>query len=92
MRWLYCSQWFLQAQYDKLKRKALLGGAVVGKDGVMPLGNQSIGMQERQEDPNARLKHGYAAGIGGTVGLDVGAVVGNMEAAGVCQMSSGSKD
>ncbi|KAI0662994.1 hypothetical protein C8Q70DRAFT_484212 [Cubamyces menziesii] len=73
----------LKAQYDKLKRKALLGGAVVGKDGVMPLGNQSIGMQERQEDPNARLKHGYVAGIGGAVGLDVGAVVGNMEAAGV---------
>ena len=49
----------------------------------MPLGNQSIGMQERQEDPNARLKHGYVAGIGGAAGLDVGAVVGNMEAAGV---------
>ncbi|KAI0334818.1 hypothetical protein GY45DRAFT_1052361 [Cubamyces sp. BRFM 1775] len=73
----------LKAQYDKLKRKALLGGGVVGKDGVMPLGNQSIGVQERQEDPNARLKHGYATGIGGAGGLDVGAVVGNMEAAGI---------
>ena len=51
----------------------------------MPLGNQSIGMQERQEDPSGRMKHGYATGIGGAGGLDMGAVVGNMEAAGVLE-------
>ena len=75
-----------QVQYDKLKRKALLGGTVGSKDGSIPLGNQTLNVLDRQDD-SARLKQGIAftAGIGGVggVGVDVGAVVGNMEAAGV---------
>ncbi|OJT07345.1 hypothetical protein TRAPUB_1811 [Trametes pubescens] len=69
----------LKAQYDRLKRKALLGG------GDSKEGNQSFNIQERQNDPGARMKQGMAfgAGIGGAGGLDVGAVVGNMEATGV---------
>ena len=52
----------------------------------MPLGNQTLNLPDRQED-TARLKQGtgFAAGISGPggMGVDVGAVVGNMEAAGV---------
>ena len=79
-----------QVQYDKLKRKALLGGTVGSKDGSIPLGNQTLNVLDRQDD-SARLKQGIAfnAGIGGVggVGVDVGAVVGNMEAAGVSARS-----
>lgn len=74
----------LQAQYDRLKRKALLGGD--SKEG-----NQSFNIQERQNDAGARMKQGMAfgAGIGGAGGVDVGAVVGNMEATGVCFPNKG---
>ncbi|KAI0366384.1 hypothetical protein BV20DRAFT_652995 [Pilatotrama ljubarskyi] len=71
----------LKTQYDKLKRKALLGGAVGGKDGSLPLGNQGLNIQERHDDASARMRQGIAFGGGG--GVDVGAVVGNMEAAGI---------
>ncbi|KAH9853827.1 hypothetical protein C2E23DRAFT_96875 [Lenzites betulinus] len=75
----------LKTQYDKLKRKALLGGGVGGKDGSLPLGAQSLNMQERHDENGARMKQGMAfgAGIGGAGGVDVGAVVGNMEATGI---------
>ncbi len=79
----------MQAQYDKLKRKALLGGS---KDGTLPLSNQSLNISGRQED-SARLKQGIAAfgGGNGMTGVDMGAVVGNMEAAGVrSQFHSGT--
>ncbi|CDO74092.1 hypothetical protein BN946_scf185043.g142 [Trametes cinnabarina] len=75
----------LKAQYDKLKRKALLGGAVTGKDGTIPLGNHALNATDRQDDAT-RMRQGMAfgTGVGGDrVGLDVGAVVGNMEAAGI---------
>ncbi|KAI0829396.1 hypothetical protein BC628DRAFT_1131096 [Trametes gibbosa] len=76
----------LKAQYDKLKRKALLGGGVGTKDGgTLPLGAQSLNMQERHDENGARMKQGmvFGAGIGGAGGVDVGAVVGNMEATGI---------
>ncbi|KAM5532411.1 hypothetical protein V8D89_013905 [Ganoderma adspersum] len=74
----------LKTQYDKLKRKALLGGTTGSKDGLMPLNNQPFNISDRQEDA-ARLKQGaaFAGGIGGPAGVDVGAVVGNMEATGI---------
>ncbi|KAI0751306.1 hypothetical protein C8Q80DRAFT_565798 [Daedaleopsis nitida] len=75
----------LKAQYDKLKRKALLGGASVGgsKDGALQLGNQTLNMPDRHVDA-ARLKQGMTFGSSnGMRGVDVGAVVGNMEAAGI---------
>ena len=54
----------------------------------MPLNNQPFSISDRQEDV-ARLKQGaaFAGGIGGPAGVDVGAVVGNMEAAGVSSPS-----
>ncbi|RPD74480.1 hypothetical protein L226DRAFT_75340 [Lentinus tigrinus ALCF2SS1-7] len=84
----------LKAQYDKLKRKALLGGTVGSKDGTLPPVNQSLNIADRQED-STRLKQGMAfasgAGIGGPVGVDVGAVVGNMEAAGIQRTPIGNR-
>ncbi|KAI0676821.1 hypothetical protein C8Q78DRAFT_47645 [Trametes maxima] len=75
----------LKTQYDRLKRKALLGGSVGGKEGVLPFTNQTLNAQERQEDTNNRLQQGmiFGSGLSGAVGVDVGAVVGNMEAAGI---------
>lgn len=54
----------------------------------MPLNNQPLNVQGRQEDVT-RLKQSsaFTGGIGGPAGVDVGAVVGNMEAAGVCLFS-----
>ncbi|KAH9943019.1 uncharacterized protein BXZ73DRAFT_74083 [Epithele typhae] len=76
----------LKTQYDKLKRKALLGGPVGGgsgsKDGPVPLTNQMLNIPSRQED-SARLRQGAAYGVGVPGRVDVGAVVGNMEAAGI---------
>lgn len=50
----------------------------------MPLNNQPLNIPDRQEDAT-RLRQGaaFTGGIGGPAGVDVGAVVGNMEAAGI---------
>ncbi len=51
----------------------------------MPLNNQPLNIPDRQEDATRlRLGAAFTGGIGGPAGVDVGAVVGNMEAAGVC--------
>ncbi|KAI1792966.1 hypothetical protein LXA43DRAFT_301216 [Ganoderma leucocontextum] len=54
----------------------------------MSLNNQPLNIPGHQEEAT-RIKQGgaFAGGIGGPAGVDVGAVVGNMEAAGVCSLS-----
>ncbi|TFY59872.1 hypothetical protein EVJ58_g5507 [Rhodofomes roseus] len=71
----------LKAQYDKIKRKALLAPNVVGGDNVVPgtANGPHVGERHVLNDQANKLRPGGVFGAG----LDVGAVVGDMEAHGV---------
>ena len=76
-----------QAQYDKIKRKALLGPNVVGGENAPVPGGATdahlrVGERHVLGDQANKLRPGalFGPGLGG---VDVGAVVGDMEAHGV---------
>lgn len=70
-----------QAHYDKLKRKALLGGA--NEQEAAGMGRKGNGSLERQTLGD-HVNRMHNAGLGGAGSVDVGALVGGMEATGVC--------
>ncbi|OBZ71896.1 E3 ubiquitin-protein ligase CCNB1IP1 [Grifola frondosa] len=74
----------LKTQYDKIKRKALLGPNAVGGDPTLPLGAMGNNVPERQTVDEAQNKFRGGMTFGGFGGaVDVGAAVGNMEATGI---------
>lgn len=79
-------QWtiVLQAQYDRLRRKALLapGNSGAGTDG--PIGNQALSERRGLGLPSVSRNNGSAAV---QARVDVNAAVGGMEASGVNSVS-----
>ncbi len=81
----------LKAQCDKIKRKALLAPNSMGQENNPALGGLNRGARSFDEQSNRMRAGGGLMGLGG-VGVDVGAVVGGMEANGVrapCSPSAG---
>lgn len=72
----------LQAQHDKIKRKALLGGTPMNEQVQQTFGGNfgHAGVRQNQEEAHS---NGRASMAFGSNAIDLGAVVGGMEANGV---------